>query len=429
MSSQSWSGDTPSRPAQSGQNDNSNSDHTGAKILRRKLDADTAQRSAAGNALVQTITSSGESVPESGSAVDASSSADGETLGNDQKIVTNGVKNVTADAAVPSIEISSDSAGSEAEVELHPSKTAIKTNKPHKTGPAIIPKGNNVYNINGTSILVPPGFTLDAYLAMRSDLASQPPKPNSRNRIAGSGKSGTPTMNLKGSSSTPVPVPAKVAPKKVASKPNGKQSTNTTTANDFNQSSTAPSTTKTAVKQSSQASKPKISMQTSTAVAAKKAQSGEVESSSSKSQRPAKIPISAKDATAGSTSTNSKFATAPSAKPEAPSSAISAKKPLLMKELKAQREAERAEKTTASSSKTSGLTTPSMGNGKNLNLLGDGDSESESESETDSETNSSDKRFVAAQGRPTSAKRPGRSVVTVDLSIRDPSPSSDEEEL
>ncbi len=70
-----------------------------------------------------------------------------------------------------------------------------------------------------------------------------------------------------------------------------------------------------------------------------------------------------------------------------------------------------------------------MVNGKSLNLLGDGDSESDSESETDSETNSSDKRFVAAQGRPTSAKGPGTGVATVDLSIRDPSPSSDEEEL
>ncbi len=426
VSSQSWSGDTPSRPAQSGQNDDFNSEHVGAQILRRKSDAHAAQRSAAGNAPVQTITSSGESVPESELSDDASSSAGAEKLKIDHKIVANGVKNVTADAAVPSIEISSDSAGSEVEVELHPTKTATKTSKPHKTGPEIIPKGKNVYNINGTSILVPPGFTLDAYLAMRSDLANQPPKPNSRNRIVGSGKSGTPTMNQQGSSSTPVPVPAKVAPKKAASKPNGKQSGKTTTAKDLNQSSTAPSTTKTAVKQSSKASKPN---QTSTADAAEKAHSGDVKSSSSKSQRPAKVSISAKDATAGSTSTDSKFATAPPAKPEAPSSAISAKKPSYMKELMAQREAERAEKTTASSSKTSGLTTPNMVNGKNLNLLGDGDSESDSESETDSETNSSDKRFVAAQGRPMSAKGPARSVATVDLSIRDPSPSSDEEEL
>ena len=430
MSSQSWSGDTPSRPAQLEQKDDSNSNHTGAQLPGRKLDAHGAQRSATGNAPVLTIASSGESGLESESSDDASSNAGNETSRIDQKNVTNGAKNVTADAAVPSIEIPSDTSRSESVVELHPSRTATKDSKPHTNGPTIIPKGNNVYKINGTSIVVPPGFTLDAYLAMRSDLANQPPKPHPRNRVAGSRKSATPILNRKGSSSTPIPVPAKVAPKKVVSKSNVKPSADTTTAKDLNQSSAAPSTTKTTVKQSSKASKSKAPMPASTAVAAKKAQSGDVvpsSSSSSKTQRPAKVSITAKDPTAGSTSTNIRLATAPPAKPKAPVSAISAKKPSFMKEYMAQREAERAEKTTASSFKTSGLTTPDLANGKNL--LGDGDSDSESSTESESETNSSDKRFVAAKGRPTSAKGPATSVTTVDLSIRDASPSSDEEEL
>ncbi|ERF76583.1 hypothetical protein EPUS_05856 [Endocarpon pusillum Z07020] len=430
MSSQSWSGDTPSRPAQLEQKDHSSADHSAVQLPARKSSAPGVPRSAAGNAPVLTIASSGESGPESDSSDDASSNAGNETSRIDQKNVTNGAKIVTTDAAVPSIEILSDSSSSEAGVRLHPSKTATKSSKPHTNGPTIIPKGNNVYNINGTSIVVPPGFTLDAYLAMRSDLANQPPKPNPRNRIAGSRKSATPTLSRKDSSSTPVPVPAKVAPKKVVSKSNVKQSADSATAKDLDQSSAAPSTTKTAVKQSSKASKPKVSVQASTAVAAKKAQSGDVvSSSSSRTQRPANVSTIAKNPTAGSTSTNIKSAIAPPAKPKAPHNAISAEKPSYMKELIAQREVQRAEKTTASSFKKSGLPTPNLANGKNL--LGDGDSESESEteSESDSETNSSDKRFVAAKGRPTSVKGPATSTVTVDLSIRDGSPSSDEEEL
>lgn len=425
MSSQSWGADTPSRSAQPGANTDPKSGHIDVDVPGRKSNAPGALAEAIGGVPVQTITSSSESESESEPDDEVSSSEGGETSKVAQRTVKDGTKCVSADAAVPSIEIASGSSDSESEAVLPPSKAATKASTPSKDRPTIISKGNNLYNINGTSIVVPPGFTLDAYLAMRSDFANQPPKANPRNRIAASGKSATPTLNRQDSSATPVPVAVKVAPKSAVSKPNNKQQVNTTKRKDAKQMSSAPPPAKTGVKQPPHASKTKDSTRPSFRTTTKTSHVAEVPAAP-KTQSTTKPSGSARSRPVGPASTSSRPVAPPSVKPNGLGHLAPAKPPATIKEYKAKLDADRAKMTAASSSKTSGMTTPNLVN--STNFLGE-DSESDSESETESEASSSDKQFEASKGRPTPAKTPATGIATVDLSIRDPSPSSDEEEL
>jgi hypothetical protein len=64
--------------------------------------------------------------------------------------------------------------------ELSPSsRPASKAKPPPADGPQIIPKGNSRYNINGIDVNLPPGFTLEGYLAMRPELAHSSPAASS----------------------------------------------------------------------------------------------------------------------------------------------------------------------------------------------------------------------------------------------------------
>ena len=329
------------------------------------------------------------------------------------------------DAAVPSLEISSDSSRVESDAVKTSSRTANKASKPPQNGPTIVRKGNNVYDIDGTTILVPQGFTLEGYLAMRANLANQPPRPNQRNRMTSFGKSATPTLNQKGSSATPFPAPVKVVQKKSASKDNDKQQPDTTKGRESKQISTAALAAKTSVKQVPNAKTHDVTP-TPVAPAARKTQPAEV-LAVSKAEPTTKANVSAKNRPVDLTSANG----GPSAPTPGVSTApikMSAKKPAFLQELKAQREADRTEKMAASASKSSGTTNLNSVNGKTI--FGGADSDSESESETESDTTSPERGSAASNPRPepgrtTSATRPA----TVDLSIRDPSPSSDEADV
>ncbi len=421
-SNQSRSVDTPSRSAQPEKHFDSTPQHARVDIPGKTPDTFDAQTNTKGSGRIQTISSGSESAPESGYDEDISSTAGEEASKGARAIVKNGVKNVSADAPVPSIEITSGSASSESDTVLPSPKAVSKAGKPQNDGPKIIPKGNNVYTINGAQIVVPPGFTLDRYLAMRADLANQAPKPNSRSRVTSSGKSATPTLNQKGSSATPVPAQVKVATKKAVSKKNDKQQANATKGNDITQESTAPPAAKVSVKQITNTSKTKDLTRPSPAVTAKKAPVAE-RPTTPKTQAPTKASVSTNNRPGASTSTSSKLVVPPPAKSNTLTPSNPARKTTYLGELVAQKEAERAEKQAASSSKTSGMTSPNLANIKDLMNGEDSDSESETESET-----SSDEGVMASKPRAIAARTPATGFATVDLSIRDPSPSWDDED-
>jgi hypothetical protein len=418
MSSQSWNVDTPTRTAQTDDKVDSQSHEVIIDIPRRKPATSDPRTNADGSSPVDVLTSSGESESDSDiQMVEESLDKPNQKSSRVVDIITrNGAKFAPADAAMPSIEITSDSESSEAETVLPSSHAVSQISKPSKNGPTIIPKGNNMYNVNGTSIVVPPGFTLDAYLAMRADLANQPAKSTLRNRITSSGKSATPTLNQKGSSATPVPVPAKVTTKKAAAKKNEKQPAKTVQGKESLQPATALSASKTVVKPISKVSKPDQPTVTPFSGAGSKNQSSEA-TVTSKIQPSTNATIPVKSRPAIPISSGIKPVSAPLTKPLNPKPTAT-KKPQFIREVMAQREMERAQKK-AASSRTSGMTTPNLVNGKDI--FGGDDSESGSESET--ETNSSDREFVASHSKPAATK----SIARVDLSIRDPSPSSDEE--
>jgi hypothetical protein len=410
-SSQSWSADTPSRSAQTSKNFDSTTQHISVDIPGRTKSTLGSENNAEISARVQMTTSGSVSKSESDS--DEYSSADtseGISKAN-QAPIKNGQE--SSSAAILSVEISSDSSSTEPDAGSSSSNSISNPGKSQKDGPTIVSKGNNVYHINGTPIVVPPGFTLDAYLAMRADLASQPPRPNGRSRIANSGKSATPTLNQKGSSATPVPAPVRVAPKKGGSKGDDSRPANGMKA-------------KTSDREDSSAAKTQDLPKPPLAIAAKKRHTPKPPAVR-KEQATGQVSGAAKISPLPPTSITSE-SVAPIPKIDASNVPGPAKKPSTMSELKAQREADRANRKAASSAKTS--RGPSRNLAKSQDFLAGEDSESESESETESETEStsSDGGVATSKAKSAVAKTRAAGVPTVDLSIRDPSPSSDGED-
>lgn len=421
-SSQSWIADTPSRCVQSRKEPDSTLQHIIVDVPGRKQMTDESQNKTRDSTVLQTTTSGSDSEFEPDFVEDALPVESQEISKAGQTALKNGTTKASADAPVPSLEVTSDSDNPDSDIVLPPSMKVTKVSQLRDDGPIIIPMGKNAYNINGTQIVVPPGFTLDAYLARRADLARQPPKANLRRRITSSGKSATPTLNHQASSSTPVPAQVKVAPKKTVSKKNEKQQPRAAKERGLGQPSIAPMAAKISAKQTPQASQPKDAARSSVAAATGTAQAAILPAPSEK-QLPTKTSISAKNRPVGPMSTSNRHAAVPPAKPLSASHPPAAKKATNLSDYKAQREAERAQRAAASSSKTLRLTSLNLVN--NQNFLEGGDSASESESETAS----SDEDAVTSKVKPTPAKTPATGIAMVDLSIRDPSPSSDEEDL
>lgn len=432
MSSPSWSDDTPSRSAQPEPKSGSELQHTHIAIPTRKPGSLGTRQKARENASAQAVTSSNKAQPESNLDEDSSTSAAKETSNVGLTAIKNGTNNAQVEATVPSLENTSKIASSDANAVLPTIKTVSKS---QSDGPTIMPKGNNMYNVNGTPTIVPPGFTVDTYLAMRADLVTQPPKRNSKNRGKAPENSGTQMLTRTASRATPAPAPGKVASKKVTGKNNDKQEAHGTITKDLHQPSTPRAEDKASVKQILNPAKPKELTKPSPAVLSRNAKGTEAPVLST-DHLPAKPSISAtKIRSTAPSSTSTRLAATPQMNGNPPVAPLAAKKPSTMSELKAQRAAERAGKmAAASSSKKSRTTNVNLVHGKVFSGAGIPDGASESESETETGTSSdgdvrssSSSPMAKARQRRTPAKSPGMGIATVDLSIRDPSPSSDED--
>jgi hypothetical protein len=470
LSSQSLGIDTPSRSTQLGENVDSEGEQD-MNVPGGKSETHGARAEVIGGVPEKTIASSSASDSASVSDDEASSVQDERTLNNTEPSVKYGRNGQSVDAAVPSVEHASDSLTSESSAAMRPPKTAIKVIGPSKNRPIVIPLGNNSYSVDGKCVVVPPGLTVDAYLALRSGFVTKLEQAEAN------------AQNRQGSTATPVPVTVEVAPKKALSTSN-KPRANAKKAKESWRPSPAPPLAKTSAKPTHKVSKttdpprPTIKASQATQVPAAPQIQPATNPSSSANPRPAK-PMSTSSniiaaPSAKPTSTSSKPIAAPPAKPKSTSSrtvtaspaqpnglshhpapptnpthlrAAPAKAPSNLKEFKAQRAADNARtlRASASSSKL-----PSVTNSNNNPLLhhnktlqggaesDDDDDDDESESETESETKSSSKMVVAKQGKGVAGKMKNPVLVptiamatgaaAVDLSIRDQSPSSDEDE-
>ena len=415
MSIQSWKADTPTRSTQPRNKLPSKSQHTSVDIPSRQPDSLLPQNKVKVIGAMQPVASeSGSESPSSDE--DSSDNADEEVSKADEAPVQNGKIATATNAAVQSIEVSSDSSGTESHAEPTSSKVT-QASKPRTAATTIVSKGNNEYLVNGKPVIVPLGYTVDSYMAMRANLEHQP-KQNPKNGITRSGKSGTPTLNARSSTSTPVPAPSKVAPKPFVPKNDAKRTLNATKARDSPKPSSQRRADNGAAKQITNVSKTKGSQQPPPAAKAKKEPTTKARNTP-KTQENWNASIPPKNQPAPPTRPSTQPVAALPAKSIPLNMLLPRKAPSFLHELRA----ERAKMAAALSSKPPIKTTPNLANGKNF-VAGD---DSESESDSDTETTSSDDNVTASKAKP--VKTPaatGRAVV--DLSIRDPTPSSAGEE-
>lgn len=408
-SSQSWKADSPPRSTQA------KNKHISVDIPRRKPDSLHSQKKAEDISAMQPVASGDES--ESRSSVEDSSDSAGEEVSKAGKGPAQIRKPAAGrNAAVQSIEISSNSSGTESDARPRLSKVTPAGKVP-TAAPTIVSKGNNLYLVNGAPMVVPVGFTVDSYMEMRATLERQG-KQNSKSGIVSSGKSGTPTLIARSSTSTPVPTRKPGVPKNDA-----RRTSNTAKVRDSPKPSSEGKVNKGAAQQVTKVSRAKGPQQPPPAAKPKK----EIESkarNNANCQANPNTSLAAKIPSAPAMRTSSQpLATRPT-KSTPLNMSLPAKKPSSIRELAA----ERAKLAAASSStKASIQTRPDLAKGKNFLA---GNDESESESDSDTETNSSDDDVTASKSKTTAVKKTpvatGRAFV--DLSIRDPTPSSAGEE-
>lgn len=399
MSGQSGDGDTPSRPSQPRQKQNSKFQHVEVAIPARKAQTLSPHKSVDDEGLAETVPSTIEPDASDGSSEEASPSEDDSPPPRASKATVQKVG--TTESSSPESKESKESSST-------PSSPLIasKSNQPRNPLPAVVP--------NELQPIIPPGHTIDTYRAWRTQINQKSAKADLQHRLGGLRKSSPPTVDAK-----------------PATKTKERRAKGTVKAKDVDDTSSAAPASKIGAKRDLSVSKAKHPPQgsrdpvettwnTSKAPAASKGgPSGRLSVPAKNGGEKPPATHSEPTATAAATA----FATLP-VKSAGTKQVALGKKPTTMDELKAQREAERAKRTAASSK------TPHPANLKHPIPIQDSDSESESDSETETETetSSSDQGIGASQVLRSSGKKLSGLIPTIDLTIRDPSPSSGDDQ-